>query len=77
MLGQAKPYFTLIAESENREEVERAAASYKQKNPQADVVIDSWRDHIHHIDYKPIWRARARVVEERSFLQKLFDAGRR
>jgi hypothetical protein len=71
MLGQAKPFFTLIKESADRAEVERAAADYKKKNPNADVVIDSWRDHIHHVDHDPIWRARAKVVRERSLIQKI------
>lgn len=77
MLGQAKPYFTLIHESTDRAEVERAAEDYKRKNSGAQVVIDSWRDHIHHIDHPPIWRARARVFEQKSLLYRLFNADSR
>lgn len=71
MLGKAKPYFTLILESEDKAEVDRAAAEYKRKNPKANVVIDSWRDHIHHVNHKPLWRARTPIVTERTFLQQI------
>ena len=44
MLGNAKPYFTLIAQSPNRAEIEQAAASYEKSHPGTKVVIDHWRD---------------------------------
>lgn len=71
MLGQAKPYFTLILQSQDRAEVEKAAEDYKRKNAGAEVVIDSWRDHINHLTDKPLWRARAKIVEQRTLLQQI------
>lgn len=71
MLGQAKPYFTLILQSENRDEVEKAAKDYKKQNAGAEVVIDSWRDHINHLTDKPLWRARAKIVEKRNLIQQI------
>lgn len=71
MLGKAKPYYKLILQSEDKAEVDRAAEEYKRKNPKASVVIDSWRDHIHHVNHKPLWRARTRIVEERSLLAQI------
>jgi hypothetical protein len=71
MLGQAKPYFTLILQSEDRAQVDKAATEYKKKNPGAEVVIDSWRDHINHLTDKPLWRARVKIVEQRSLVQQI------
>ncbi|MBI4853980.1 MAG: hypothetical protein HY819_19455 [Acidobacteria bacterium] len=71
MLGQAKPYFTLILQSEDRAEVEKAAQEYKKNNAGAEVVIDSWRDHINHLTDKPLWRARAKIIEKRSLIQQI------
>ncbi len=71
MLGQAKPYFTLILQSEDRGEVERAAEDHKRKNPGAEVFIDSWRDHISHLSDKPLWRARAKIKEQRNLIQEI------
>jgi hypothetical protein len=71
MLGQAKPYFTLILQSEDRTAVEKAAQDYKKQNVGAEVVIDSWRDHINHLSDKPLWRARAKIVEKRSLIEQI------
>ena len=72
MLGAAKPFFTLITESPNREVVERAAADYEKKHPGEKVVIDCFKDHIHQARMDMcVWRARVRVPDTRSFLQKL------
>ena len=72
MLGAAKPYFTLIAESLNRDEVERAAADYERKHPGEKVVIDRFNDHIHHARTDiGMWRARVKIPVKRSLLQKL------
>jgi hypothetical protein len=71
MLGQAKPYFTLILQSADRAEVDQAAAEYKRKHPGAEVVIDSWRDHINHLSDKPLWRARAKITEQRNLIQQI------
>lgn len=77
MLGQAKPYFTLVKESSDRAEVERAAEDYKRQHPGVEVVVDSWRDHISHNSPEAIWRARARIIEQRSFLARFFSADSR
>lgn len=72
MLGNAKPYFTLIKQSSNREEVERAAAEYEKKHPGEKAVIDCWRDHLQqvHTD-QGIWRARVKIPDKRTFFQKI------
>ncbi|MEW6734410.1 MAG: hypothetical protein AB1489_23995 [Acidobacteriota bacterium] len=79
MLGNAKPYFTLIAQSPDRHEVEQAAAAYEQTHPGSKVIIDNWKDHLQHTDSKVagIWRARVRVGKPRSLLQRFFDTLRR
>jgi hypothetical protein len=63
MLGTAKPYFTLIAQSSDRKEVERAAADYEKQHPGSKVIIDNWKDHLQHSDSNQagIWRARVRI----------------
>ncbi len=71
MLGQAKPYFTLILQSENRAEVEKAAQEYKKHHVGAEVVVDSWRDHINHLTDKPLWRARAKIVKQRNLIEQI------
>ncbi len=77
MLGQAKPFFTLIAEAEDRAEVDRAANEYKRTHPGAEVVVDRWKDHLHHTQNQDqdhgVWRARARIVRDRSLLEKIFN----
>jgi hypothetical protein len=72
MLGDAKPYFTLIAESPNRDEIERVAAEYERKHPGEKVVIDCWRDHVHQTRTDiGTWRARVKIPVKRSLFQKL------
>src|SRR5438105_1634482 len=71
VLGNAKPYFTLIAQSPNRAEIEQAAASYEKSHPGTKVVIDHWRDHLTHLDNEGgLWRARVRINEHLSFSKR-------
>ncbi|KAF0247459.1 MAG: hypothetical protein FD167_3140 [bacterium] len=75
MLGNAKPYFTLIAQSPNRVEVEAAAAAYEKLNPKMRVIIDRWKDYLD--DTPGLWRARVWLTVERSRWQRfLYTLGR-
>lgn len=69
MLGAAKPYFTLIAQSHDRAEVEKIAQAYEKLHPNKKVVIDRWKAYL---DNDPgLWRARVQIVIERSWWQHL------
>lgn len=75
MLGTAKPCFTLIAQSLNRDEVEDAAKAYEKLHPKVKVVIDRWKDFLD--DSPGLWRARVWITIERSWWQRfLYTLGR-
>ncbi|MCS6885878.1 MAG: hypothetical protein RMM17_09675 [Acidobacteriota bacterium] len=78
-MGAPRPQFTLICQSPNKEEVEKAAAEYQAKHPGHKVYIDSWKDLLTHDNNSPgIWRARVwKTPEDRSLLDRLLDTIRR
>ncbi len=71
MLGEAKPYFTLIAQSANLAEVEAAAAVYEKAHYGVKVVIDRYRDYLEQTEDIGLWRARVWITIKRSWWQRL------
>lgn len=75
MLGTAKPRFTLIAQSSNRIEVEKAVIAYEKLHSSIKVVIDCWKDFLD--DGPGLWRARVWITVKRSWWQHfLYTLGR-
>ena len=69
MLGAAKPYFTLIAQSPDLVEVQQAVAAYEKLHPKVKVVIDRWKDFLD--DEPGLWRARVQITVKRTWWQHL------
>lgn len=77
-MGAPRPQFTLIHQSKDRSEVERAAAEYRSKHPGHQVYIDSWNDLLNHNSDSCVWRARVwKTPEDRSLFDRLLDTIRR
>lgn len=77
MLGEAKKYFTLIAQSVNRAEVEQAGAAYTKTHPSDKVIIDHWNSYYDQSTDIGFWRARAWITIKRSPWQRfLYTLGR-
>ena len=71
MLGSAAPYFTLIFQSPNRVEVEKAALAYEKDHHGIKVIIDHLKDHLDRADAAGLWRARVWITVKRTLWQRL------
>lgn len=77
MLGQAKKYFTLIAQSADRAEVEQMASTYEKAHPGVHVIIDQLKTYFDPTEKVGLWRARAWITIKRSLWQHFLYTCRR
>jgi hypothetical protein len=77
MLGQTKKYFTLIAQSVTRADVEKSATAYETAHPGVKVVIDHWKGFYDRPEDLGLWRARVWITIKRSWLQHFLYTLRR